>query len=185
MRNQIIFLNGASGSGKSSIAEELLVMLDDVYYRMSVDDINRMRARRSLDPATVEAVLRRMRAGFHRAVAGMAAAGNKVVVDHVLSEPWRLVDCLAVLEPYDVMFVGVRCSLPELERRERARGDRHLGISANQFDRVHAHGSYDLEVHTDQSSAAECARQIVTYLDREPRSQPAFDLLRQRYVRTE
>ncbi|WP_425303565.1 phosphotransferase-like protein [Nocardia wallacei] len=31
----------------------------------------------------------------HRAVAAMASAGNDIVMDHVLSEPWRLRDCLA------------------------------------------------------------------------------------------
>ncbi|MGD0240643.1 MAG: hypothetical protein ABSB59_09975 [Streptosporangiaceae bacterium] len=50
------------------------------------------------------AVLARTRAGFHRAVAGLAAAGNDVVADHVLSEPWRLLDCLAVMAGYRVVL---------------------------------------------------------------------------------
>src|SRR5215472_6983223 len=90
---QIVFLNGTSSSGKSSIARELMLILDRPYFHMSVDAINAMRARDrtlALDPAELTAVLARTRAGFHRAVAGMARAGNDVIADHVLSEQWRL-----------------------------------------------------------------------------------------------
>ncbi|MGH3192598.1 MAG: phosphotransferase-like protein [Streptosporangiaceae bacterium] len=90
---RIILLNGASGSGKTSIAEQLLVVLDEPWFHLPVDAINSMRARQrtlELSPAELDLVLARTRAGFHRAVAGMAAAGNNVVADHVLSERWRL-----------------------------------------------------------------------------------------------
>jgi chloramphenicol 3-O phosphotransferase len=134
-RGQIIFLNGTSSSGKSSIAGQLLRMLDPPHFHMSVDAINSMRAKqktRELDDAELEAVLARTRAGFHRAVAGMAEAGNDVIADHVLSEPWRLRDCLEVMADYRVVFVGVRCSPAELERRERERGDRPPGVALAQ-----------------------------------------------------
>ncbi len=39
-RGRIIFLNGTSSSGKSSIAEQLLLMLDPPHFHMSVDAIN-------------------------------------------------------------------------------------------------------------------------------------------------
>jgi chloramphenicol 3-O-phosphotransferase len=42
---QIIFLNGTSSSGKSSIAEQLLLVLDRPYFHMSVDAVNAMRAK--------------------------------------------------------------------------------------------------------------------------------------------
>ena len=106
---QIIFLNGTSSSGKSSIAEQLLLVLDRPYFHMSVDAINSMRAKErtlELGPAELDAVLARTRAGFHRAVAGMAQAGNDIVADHVLSEQWRLLDCLTVLAGLDVDRAG-------------------------------------------------------------------------------
>jgi chloramphenicol 3-O-phosphotransferase len=110
---QIIFLNGTSSSGKTSIAEQLLLVLDRPFFHMSVDVINGLRAKRrtlDLDPEELAAVLARTRAGFHRAVAGMAQAGNDLVVDYVLSEPWRLLDCLDVLADLDVVLVG--CTAP-------------------------------------------------------------------------
>jgi len=177
-RGLIIFLNGTSSSGKSSIAAELLRILDPLHYHLSVDAFNAMRARRDIAPDELDGELERMRQGFHRAIAAMAVAGNNVVVDHVLSEPWRLHDCLDVLDGHEVVFVGVHCSLAELERRELARGDRPPGLAAYQFERVHAHGDYDIEVDTSTTGAEDCALLIKEYLGR--RTAPAaFDRLRQ------
>ncbi|MER5863675.1 AAA family ATPase [Kitasatospora sp. NPDC002040] len=174
---RIVFLNGTSSSGKSSLAAALLRRLEPLHFHLAVDAFNAMSASRDLSPEELDLALRRMRSGFHRAIAGMAAAGNHVVVDHVLSEPWRLRDCLEVLAPYEVLLVGVRCALPELERRERARGDRPAGLAALQYERVHAHGVYDLEVDTGRYSSEECAAQIAAHL--EGGAKPtAFDELR-------
>jgi chloramphenicol 3-O phosphotransferase len=182
-RGQIIFLNGTSSSGKSRIAAELLLMLDPPHFHMGVDAINGLRAKqktRDLDPAELADVLTRTRAGFHRAIAGMAQAGNDVIVDHVLSEQWRLLDCLAVLADYRVVFVGVHCSPAELERRERARGDRPPGLALAQYQQVHAHGRYDIECDTTVASPQECAVHIKDFLDRGT-APAAFDSLRARF----
>jgi chloramphenicol 3-O phosphotransferase len=178
---QIIFLNGVSSSGKSSIAESLLRVLDRPYFHMAVDTFGRMRAKErtaQLSPAELDLTLARTRAGFHRAVAGMAQAGNDIVVDHVLSEQWRLLDCLTVLAGMDVVFVAVHCSVEELSRREAARGDRVPGQAAAQLAQVHAHGSYDVECDTTSASPDECALQIRKFLERRPTGPTAFDRLR-------
>ncbi|WP_371612765.1 chloramphenicol phosphotransferase CPT family protein [Streptomyces clavifer] len=173
----IVFLNGTSSSGKSSLAGELLAVLDAPWFHMSVDAFHAMRSRPELTPGQLHVTLGKTWRGFHRAVAGMAAAGNNVVVDHVLSEPWRLHDCLDLFAPRDVVLVGVRCPLPELERRERARGDRPEGLAARQFDRVHAHGVYDVECDTSRASPLECAHLIRDFLPHRP-SPTAFERMR-------
>ncbi|WP_441247180.1 chloramphenicol phosphotransferase CPT family protein [Kitasatospora sp. McL0602] len=182
VQGQVIFLNGTSSSGKSSLAAELLATLDSVWFHLSVDAFNAMGSRREdlLDtPERLDLALGRMRRGFHRSIAGMAAAGNNVVVDHVLSEPWRLADCLDVLAGHDVVLVGVHCPLEELQRRETARGDRSAGIAAFQYDRVHVHRDYDVEVDTAAASTAECARAVRDFLaTRVPGAPTAFDRLR-------
>ena len=184
MRGQVIFLNGVSSSGKSSIAEQLLLILDPPHFHMSVDVFNGMRARQKtldLSPSDLGAVLARTRAGFHRAVAGMAEAGNDVIVDHVLSEPWRLLDCLQVLAGFRVVFVGVHCSPHELERREQARKDRDAGAAAAQLALVHDHGLYDLECDTTTASPFDCAVRIKEYLA-SGHSPTAFAQLRSRLL---
>ncbi|MFF5403467.1 chloramphenicol phosphotransferase CPT family protein [Streptomyces misionensis] len=178
---RIIFLNGTSSSGKSSIARELLDILDDgVYFHLAVDGFNAMRSRRELGAGELDAALRRTRMGFHRSIAAMAEVGNDIVVDHVLSEPWRLLDCLTVLRPEDVVFVGVHCPLHELTRRELARGDRTPGTAAHQYDLVHGHGDYDLECDTGTASPRACAQRIKDFLPHRP-SPTAFTRLRRRH----
>ncbi|WP_243762138.1 hypothetical protein [Streptomyces sp. Tu 3180] len=41
--------------------------------------------------------LRQIRMGFHPSIAARAEEGNDVIVDHVLSKPWRGLDCLSIL----------------------------------------------------------------------------------------
>ncbi|MGW1283887.1 chloramphenicol phosphotransferase CPT family protein [Streptomyces sp. NPDC002586] len=179
---RIIFLNGTSSSGKSSIARELLDILNDgVFFHMAVDGFNAMRSKRELGTDELDAALRRTRMGFHRSIAAMAEAGNDIVVDHVLSEPWRLLDCLTVLQPENVLFIGVHCPLDELTRRELARGDRPPGLAAHQYDLVHSHGDYDLECDTSTSSPRECAQRIKEFLPHRP-SPTAFTRLRRRHL---
>ncbi|MFD5569203.1 MULTISPECIES: chloramphenicol phosphotransferase CPT family protein [Streptomyces] len=178
-RGLVVFLNGTSSSGKSSIAAELLRMLDEPYFHMPVDAFHAMRSGTPVPPDRLDAVLHRTWRGYHRAVAGMAAAGNNVVVDHVLSAEWRLEDCLSLLVPEDVVFVGVHCAVDELERRERARGDRPAGLAARQVRQVHAHGVYDIECDTGVRDAHECARQIKDFLPARP-TPTAFQRLRAR-----
>lgn len=176
-RGLIIFLNGASSSGKSSIAAELRRILDRSHFHMPVDAFHAMRSDQDIPPERLQAEVDRTAMGFHRAVAGMAASGNDVVVDHVLSRRWRLLDCLDLFTPEDVVLVGVHCPLRELERREQARGDRTPGLAAAQFGQVHAHGVYDVECDTGASSPLECARKIKDVVLQRPRP-TAFERLR-------
>ncbi|HEY2695166.1 MAG TPA: AAA family ATPase [Pseudonocardiaceae bacterium] len=156
---QIVFLNGASSSGKSSIARQLLLVLGRPYFHFSVDAFHAMRAAEPTEPIDERTVL-----GFHRAVAGMAAAGNDIVVDHALDQPRWFTDCVDTWREHDVVFVGVHCSLPELNRRERLRDDRETGLAARQFRSVHSHGGYDLECDTEVNHPRDCAMQIKDFL---------------------
>jgi chloramphenicol 3-O phosphotransferase len=177
----IVFLNGTSSSGKSSIAAELLSLLDEPYFHLPVDAFHAMRTKRPLPPGRLPEVLHNTWRGYHRAIAGMAAAGNNVVVDHVLSEEWRLRDCVSLWVPQDVVLVGVHCPREELERRERARGDRPAGLAARQLDQVHTPGIYDVECDTSRLSPGECARLIRDFLRDRP-VPTAFERLREKYT---
>src|SRR5437016_4299878 len=91
--------NGGEPKGKkSSIAKELLATLDGAWFHLGVDQFHHIRARRDWTDETFLPVFQRTVLGFHRAVAGMASAGNDVVVDHVLGERWRLADCLTIFD---------------------------------------------------------------------------------------
>lgn len=175
---RIVLINGTSSSGKSTIARKLLTLLNTPWFHMAVDAFGEMRALVPIPDADIDAMLARTRAGFHRAVAGMANAGNDVVVDHLFSEPWRLEDCLTLFEPFDVVFVGLHCSVAELARRESARGDRTPGQAAAQVPLVHAHGLYDLELDTTVLDAGAAAGRIDAFLRSRPAGPTAFERLR-------
>ncbi len=178
----IVFLNGTTSSGKSSLARALLPLLDAPWFYLPVDAINSMRYQCELEPDQLAEVLERTVLGFHRAVAGIAAAGNDVLVDHVLRERAWLLDCLELFAPFDTVLVGVYCPLPELERREQERGDRIPGRAAHHFPRVHDGLEYDVECDTSRSDPTTCAAQVVEYLRGGSSAPHAADRLRERYL---
>ena len=113
---------------------------------------------------------------MHHCIAASVLAGNNIIVDHVLEDKQWLEECVRLLAGFSVLFVGVRCSLEELERRERKR-NRQQGLAGYQFGLVHAHGVYDLEVDTSVYSPMDCALQIKEAL-RDIHSSNAFTNLR-------
>lgn len=168
---QVVLLDGASSSGKTTIARQLLADFTTPWFHMGVDMFGAMRAEErthQLKPSEIRETLRRTRAGFHRAVAGMAQAGNDIVMDHVLSEPWRLHDLLTVMRGIDVVFVGVHCSPADLTQREQRRLDRMSGTAVSQSAKVHSHGLYDVEVNTSITTVEDCSVQIRQYLHHNP-----------------
>lgn len=176
---RLILLNGASSAGKTAIAEHLQVVLPTPWFHVGIDAVNAMRGQartRDLNQPALDIVLARTRAGHCRAVAGLVDAGNDVIADCVLWQPGWLGTWLDVMVGRDVLFVGVRCPVDELERREVARDDRAVGKAAAQSRSVHAHGVYDVEVDTSEADPRACADRVASALGRPaPR---AFDRLR-------
>ncbi|GIF45828.1 chloramphenicol 3-O phosphotransferase [Asanoa ferruginea] len=159
----------------------MLPLLPDPWFLVPVDAIGAMRSTvhtRVLNDAEVSEMLRRTRLGYHRAVAALAATGNDVIMDYPLSEQWRMDDLLDTFTGYDVTLVEVRCAQEELDRRERVRGDRSVGLARSQT-LVYAHGEADIVVDTTNTDANECAAAVVVAL-REVSSPKAFDRLRHR-----
>lgn len=164
----IIFLNGTSSSGKSSIAACIQELWDIPFLHLQLDSFLTMVSLRHLGSETTEWRhnwnAQNIVTGFHHCIDAMLRAGNYLIVDHVLQEPQWLLECLSLLKEHKVYFVGVHCSLEVLHQREQERGDRQPGLAAMQLPRVHAHQLYDLEVHTDQYSSKQCAEQILEYV---------------------
>ena len=147
---KIILLNGASSAGKSSLAHALQQYLDEPFWHWSIDHLLAAgvlpRERIAHGDFTWAALRPAFFDGFHRSLAGLASGGNNLIVEHIVeSQAWmdRLVEQLA---SFDVFFVGVHCPLPELERRERARGDRRPGSALEDAATTHSFGEYDHEV---------------------------------------
>jgi chloramphenicol 3-O phosphotransferase len=202
-KGQIIFLNGASSSGKSTLAITLQKALDKPYLYMSIDDhlyrftkfiseYQRIGQSKSPTMSTVNQPQEFLRSRrlfslifqqiprFHHAVAAKANSGNRVIVDHVLEQSVWLEECVILFDGLEVIFVGVHCPLEELERRAINRGDRPRGLSRYQYGKVHVHGIYDIELDTSTLTPEECASIIVEYVN-SGSSPTAFEQLRQNF----
>jgi chloramphenicol 3-O phosphotransferase len=97
---------------------------------------------------------------MRHAVAAMAGQGNNLIVDEVMIEPQTAREYRDLLRDCDFRLVGLFAPLDVLEARERARGDREIGLARWQFGRVHHGMIYDLELHTVAAGPDECARLI-------------------------
>jgi len=158
---KILLLNGASSSGKTSLCKELQAVLDAPYIHLEEDRfVYGTYHGRYLQPGIVEQTFSRTMLGYYRSLGAFVSAGHNVLADTGLySKDLRDV-CVTELAPLTVWLVGVRCSLPELERREQARGDRQAGLAREQYETIHADVLYDIEVDTSLLSVNECALQI-------------------------
>jgi chloramphenicol 3-O phosphotransferase len=153
LAGKIIFLNGASSSGKSTLARALQAEMEEPFWHFSIDHLN------------VAGVLPRERItsgefpwrdyrpqffdGFHRCLPALADAGNNLIVEHIIEAEAWMDRLLGLLSHIDVFFVGVHCPLAELERRELERGNRRIGEARIDFETTHTFvGSYDFEIQT-------------------------------------
>jgi len=167
----IIFLNGASSSGKTTLCRALQQVLDYPYFYFSSDQLVEANILPEVDRNALEGerawqVIRpRFFDGFHRCIAALAGAGNPLIVEHVIEFQAWLDDCVRLLAPFDVFFVGVHCPLVELERRESERSNRRIGEGRSHLlEGVHTWGVYDFEVDTSLYSPRENAKLINTAL---------------------
>jgi len=163
----VILLNGASSSGKTTLARALQRAMDAPFLYFSSDQLVAAGVLPAVDrtsttgPWAWRSVRPRFFDGFHRATAALAAAGNALIVEHVIEFRSWYDDLVELLVDCDVFYVGVECPLPELERRERERGDRFIGEGRSHLDDgVHTWGPYDIIIDTGVSTAEENARLV-------------------------
>lgn len=156
----IIFLNGTSSSGKTTLSKALQHQLEAVYLHVPLDSFGVMFPESKLgDQELCSSAAPRLREGFYRSIAALAGCGNKIIVDTVAHEHCAPL-FKPLFEPFTVVYVAVKCPIEELERREKARGDRNIGLACSQFPEIHSFLRYDVEVDTHEHNAEECAALI-------------------------
>ncbi len=166
MNSFAIVLNGASSSGKTSIARAIQRLSRTPVLHASLDTFTDMFHWPAIIEPEVRGECHRIGvANFHAALPILAASRFPVVVDHVFELHAWFEDCGKALKSKRIYFVGVRCPAAILEERERARGDRKPGLARSQFDRVHEGKPYELEVDTSIRSPDECAAAILKFVE--------------------
>lgn len=195
--SNIIFLNGCSSSGKTTLALKLQQLLPTPYQHIALDQFRdgmpmKVRGLNS-PPGTpgasglnivphdqagemVTAIEfgdygEQVLAGMRRSIAQFQALGANVIVDDLLFKRAYLDDYVSVLTPATTWFIGVRCSLEVVNAREATRAGRFPGTATSHYDQVHAHGEpYDLEIDTTNMNPRDAANEIITRLQSPPRA---------------
>lgn len=173
MAGQIVVLNGAPRSGKSSIASAMQELAEEPWFNLGVD-LMRTATPPALQPGIglrpgepdhpTAAVLPTMFSALYESVAAHARLGLNVVVDVGHHDEAILADCLHRLDGLRVLFVGVRCPIDTNVERRRATGLPDDPELAQRWeDAVHGH-AYNLEVDTSQLTPQECAAAILATL---------------------
>ncbi|MBI5380888.1 MAG: AAA family ATPase [Opitutae bacterium] len=176
-RAPAIFLNGTSSSGKTTLAmalqravpEPLLYVSNDKFIFMTPDRVLQ-------DDHLRPKVLLPLLSAFHRSLPLIADCGFPMVIDHVIERRDWMDEIALVLQDFAVYFVKVSCPLEELERREKARGDRKIGLAKWQLGLVHSFCEYDAEVDTFNYTVEQNVEQLKQLLSsgRQPHALAAY-----------
>ena len=162
---KVIFLNGTTSSGKSTIAKELQRVMQEPYLHLSLDHFLLQLPMPFLENrAWLVRELPSLLTTFYSSCAAIVRTGNNIIVDTVLEESSWVSPCVMAFEGLEVVFVAVRCSIETLNDREKSRGDRRVGMAQYQYDRVHSHGVYDVEVDTSLMPLETCGLKILEYV---------------------
>jgi chloramphenicol 3-O phosphotransferase len=174
----IIFINGTSSSGKTSLVKTLQAKLQEPYLDMGVDRFIWMLPSRYLDRPLWDDVLGKalqsgpvgltLFSGMHHAIAAAAQRGNNILADHVFVEKTWVDECASLFTEMNAYLIGLYCPLEVLEQREKDRKDRTLGQARLQFDVIHKYTKYDLELDTSKLAVDVCAEKVVERLKTPP-----------------
>jgi chloramphenicol 3-O phosphotransferase len=176
---QVIILNGAPRSGKSSIARAIQDSFEGVWMNLGVDVWMRatpmkfqpgMGLRPGEEQHHVYPLVPVLYAGLYEAIAATSRAGMNVVVDVGHHDAAILADCARRLDGLPVLFVGVQCPIEVIMRRraESEPGNYVVGTAEEAVpapvrrwqERVHGGWAYDMEVDTSLMDPGDCAAAI-------------------------
>ena len=190
---QIIILNGAPRSGKSSIVAAIQENFEGVWMNIGVDSYAqttppRYRPGIGLRPGgerpDLEMLVAQLYAALYDSIAAHSRLGLNVVTDVGHHDSYsRHLDCLADgarrLAGLPVLFVGVRCPIEVILQRRAASAPENAYVIGSRTDpaplpvrlwqeAVHTPGLYDLEVDTSLLSPTQCADRISQQLRQGP-----------------
>jgi chloramphenicol 3-O phosphotransferase len=188
---QIVILNGAPRSGKSSIVAVIQETFEGPWMNLGVDVFvrevtpKRYRPGMGLRPGEEKHELTPLvpvlYAALYDSIAAHSRAGLNVVVDVGHHDRKVLADSARRLSGLPVLFVGVRCPIEVImERRNRGQAGREgeyaVGSESERIpppvqrweEAVHTPGIYDVEVDTSVLSPKQCAAVIRRRLEEGP-----------------
>jgi chloramphenicol 3-O phosphotransferase len=187
--SQVVFLNGCSSAGKSSIAKSIQSLAPTPWLHIGLDAFIGMLPAQYLEFGTLahkgyysfqpgqnhRGSCTKVLTGplgetffsqnIPKVIGVLADLGHNMIIDEVIFSKAHFDSYLTNLKNHNVFCVQVKCDYETLIAREKARGDRTLGLANDQFDRLQSYEyAYDLIVDTTHSSSKSCAQTILDQL---------------------
>ena len=166
-KGRIIFLNGVTSSGKTSIVEALQRREDIFFYVVANDLFQETVGEEYLRKDYWKYLSRAIILMYHTAKL-FSDMGNHVIIDGILVERPEISphyeQLKEILRENPLDIVEVSCPLDICRQRNIARGDRYESQSQEQQEMMAEQIDYSCRVETDKNSPDECAEQIVRHL---------------------
>ena len=167
MQGRIIFLNGVTSSGKTSIAEALQERDDVFFYVVANDLFQEMVGDKFLREDYWKYLSEVIIMMYHTAKL-YSDMGKNVLIDGILVERDEIKphyqQLMEILKENPLDIVEVYCPLDICRERNIARGDRYETQSEEQHELMAQNIKYSLRVDTSVNSPEECAEMIVKEL---------------------
>ena len=187
-QSKIIYLNGPSSSGKTTLAKAIQESFSEPFLHISIDKIIGFMPAKinnweggpaplgfSWEPATDPTghPVYQIHAGpFAKKITRslkdiallLADQHYNLIIDDVAFGAIEVKEWRQILQNHKVLYVGVITPLEVLEQRERDRGNRFSGSARGQYFKVHENVSYDLEVNTHAQTIEQNIEKIITKL---------------------
>ena len=159
-KGRIIFLNGVTSAGKTSIVEAIQERDDVFFYVVANDLFQEMIGEKYLRENYWKYLSEVIIMMYHTARL-YSDMGKNVLIDGILVEREEIAphyqQLTEILKNNPLDLVEVYCPLEICRKRNLIRGDRYESQSEEQHNLMANHIEYSLRVDTSLHSAAECA----------------------------
>jgi len=188
--NKMIFLNGPSSAGKTSLVKAIQHLSEEPWLTSGVDVSFAVMPAKYLPggqkadeginfvPRTDEKGFpimkvesgdygKKVSQSIRKAVKCLADDGHNLILDEVIWNKKDLENYASLLKNHYVYYVKVNCELPMIEERWILRGDRARGLARDQFvkmKKMDKEWKYDLEIDTSSISPFTNAKKILQLL---------------------
>ena len=166
-KGKIIFLNGVTSSGKTSIVDALQARRDVFFYVVANDLFQEMVGEQYLEEDYWKYLSEVIIMMYHTAKL-YSDLGKNVLIDGIIVEREEIkphyAQLMEIMKNSPLDIVEVYCPLDICRQRNIERGDRYESQSDEQAELMNKDIKYSLQVDTSKFSADECAEQIVRTL---------------------
>ena len=160
MAKQIIFLNGPSSSGKSTLSRALKTYVKEHHNAdfsiVSIDDFLKMTTSDTIYEDDVFEISGQL---CQKVLEDMNIFDG-VIIDHVITSERIYNALIDTLKAYPILKIKVTCPAEVLRAREMARGDRCVGSAEASLQYLYPQDEYDLIVDTHNMTPDECVASI-------------------------